>query len=74
MIHVSATPGAPKSRAPLDPIRDMIQGMPLIMTSSIRTFFLASFVTTLIACGATHNHFAAICPIANTLIDFGWGP
>ena len=24
--------------------------------------------------GATHNHFAAICPIANTLIDFGLGP
>jgi predicted dienelactone hydrolase len=24
--------------------------------------------------GATHNHFAAICPIANTLIEFGLGP
>jgi predicted dienelactone hydrolase len=24
--------------------------------------------------GATHNHFAAICPIANTLIDSGLGP
>ncbi|MBW1907491.1 MAG: hypothetical protein JRJ24_19770, partial [Deltaproteobacteria bacterium] len=24
--------------------------------------------------GATHNHFAAICPIANTLIDLGLGP
>lgn len=24
--------------------------------------------------GATHNHFAAICPIANRLMDFGWGP
>jgi predicted dienelactone hydrolase len=24
--------------------------------------------------GATHNHFAAICPIANALIDFGLSP
>ena len=24
--------------------------------------------------GANHNHFAAICPIANRLMDFGWGP
>jgi predicted dienelactone hydrolase len=24
--------------------------------------------------GATHNHFAAICPIGNTLIEFGLGP
>ncbi|MFW2387315.1 MAG: alpha/beta hydrolase family protein, partial [Polyangiales bacterium] len=24
--------------------------------------------------GATHNHFAAICPIANRLIELGWGP
>jgi pimeloyl-ACP methyl ester carboxylesterase len=24
--------------------------------------------------GATHNHFAAICPIANWLMEFGWGP
>ena len=24
--------------------------------------------------GANHNHFAAICPIGNRLIEFGWGP
>jgi predicted dienelactone hydrolase len=24
--------------------------------------------------GATHTHFAAICPIGDALIDFGWGP
>jgi predicted dienelactone hydrolase len=24
--------------------------------------------------GATHTHFAAICPIGDGLIDFGWGP
>ena len=24
--------------------------------------------------GATHNHFAAMCPIGNRLIELGWGP
>ena len=34
----------------------------------------ASHVYKVDVIGANHNHFAAICPIANTLIDFGLGP